>query len=68
MKKIIGLLLSVGGLIAAGITGHYYLKHTSSVHAFGSTITLQTAPIWPLAVSGFILILGIVFLVSSKSK
>ena len=68
MKKIIGSLFSIGGLIALLITGYHYIHESSSLHAFGSTITIQSASVWPLVISGVVFILGIIVLASSRAR
>jgi len=68
MKKIIGSLFTIGGLISVIITGYHYMNHSSSVHALGATVTIHNAPLWPLALSGVIFILGVVILVGSQGK
>jgi len=68
MKKVIGSIFSIGGLIAVLITGYHYINNSSSVHALGSTVTIQSASVWPLVISGIVFILGIVVLASSRGN
>ncbi|HKI47306.1 MAG TPA: hypothetical protein VKA08_18390 [Balneolales bacterium] len=68
MKKVLGSLFSIGGLIALLITGYHYIHESSSLHAFGSTITIHNASVWPLVISGIVFILGIVVLAGSRGR
>lgn len=68
MKRLIGILLFVTGLVASVIFGLDAYQNTESVKLFGNTITLSQADWTPLIISLGITVIGIVLIVSYQPK
>lgn len=60
MKRIIGSLLSIGGLIGVIYYGFQYLKDSESFGIFGADIAVSTGDYIPILISAVILIAGLV--------
>lgn len=68
MKKLIGVVLFVAGLVASLIFGWDVYQNTESLNILGSKITLSQADWTPFIVSLGVMLLGIILIVSQKTK
>ncbi|WP_017731880.1 hypothetical protein [Nafulsella turpanensis] len=68
MKKLIGIILFVAGLVASLIYGLEVYQNTESVNVLGNKITLSQANWTPLIVSIGVAVTGIILIVSQKAK
>jgi uncharacterized integral membrane protein len=68
MKRIIGIVLFVAGLVASVIFGLDAYQNTESVKLLGNKITLSQADWTPLIISLAVTVIGIVLIVSNQAK
>lgn len=68
MKKLVGIVLFIAGLVASLIFGWDVYQNTESVNLLGNKITLSQADWTPFIVSLGVMLLGIILLVSQKAK
>lgn len=68
MKKLIGIVLFIAGIVASLIYGLEVYENTESVKIFGSKITLSQADWTPLIVSLGVTVLGIILIASYQPK
>lgn len=68
MKKLIGIVLFIAGLVASLIFGLDVYQNTESVNILGNKITLSQANWTPLIVSLGVTVVGLVLIVSQKTK
>lgn len=68
MKKLLGTILFIAGLVASLIYGWEVYQNTESVNILGSKLTLSQADWTPLIISLVVLVAGIILVVSGKSK
>ena len=66
MKRIVGIVLFIVGLVGAFITGLDAYNNTESVKIFGKQITLSQADWTPVIISGAVMLVGIVLLMSGS--
>lgn len=60
MKKTLGSILSIGGLIGVIIFGYQYLQDSESFSLFGADIAVSTGDYVPILISLLVLIAGVV--------
>jgi|AntRauTorcE11898_2_1112593.scaffolds.fasta_scaffold48320_2 hypothetical protein len=68
MKKAIGAILSVGGLIGLIYTVMQYMDQSGSVSIAGAEVAESTGPILPIIISGVVLLVGVVILMNSRGE
>jgi uncharacterized integral membrane protein len=68
MKRVIGIVLFVAGLVASVIFGLDAYQNTESVKLFGNKITLSQADWTPLIISLAVTVIGIILIVSNQAK
>lgn len=68
MKRLIGILLFITGLVASVIFGLDAYQNTESVKLFGSKFTLSQADWTPLIISLVVTVIGIILIVSYQPK
>lgn len=68
MKKTIGAIFSVGGLIALIYTTIEYMNDTGSVSIGGAEVAESTGSIMPIIISGVVILIGVVILMTSKGE
>lgn len=68
MKRLLGVLFFVAGVVATFIYGMDAYQSTESVKLFGTKITLSQADWNPVIISGGVLLVGLVLLLSGESK
>lgn len=68
MKKTIGAIFAVGGLIALIYTTIEYMNNTGSVSIAGAEIAESTGSIMPIIISGVVILIGVVILMTSRGE
>lgn len=68
MKRLIGTVLLVLGLVASFITGLDAYQNTESVKILGKQLTLSQADWTPLIASAAVAVVGLVLLASGSAK
>ncbi len=69
MKKGIGSVLTIIGIIGLIVTGYRYYENSSSTHILGSTVTVtQHASLWPVIIAAIVFIIGIILLSTSRGR
>lgn len=68
MKRIIGIVLFVAGLVASVIFGLDAYQNTESIKLLGNKFTLSQADWTPLIVSLAVTVIGIILIVSYQPK
>lgn len=68
MKRIIGLVLFIAGLVASLIFGLQAYQDTESIKFLGANITVSQANWTPLIISLVVTVVGIILIVSHKPK
>ncbi len=67
--KIVGIILSVAGIIALILTGSDYANSSESFSLLGADITVsEKGSLTPLLISGGVFLLGLVLLLSARKK
>ncbi len=66
MTKIIGGILSVGGIAGVLFFGYQYLQDTESFQVFGAEIAVTTGDIVPILISAIALIAGLLIYRSGR--
>ncbi len=66
MQRIIGLVCSIGGLIALIYTFINYLNDSESFSFLGADVVVSSGSITPVIVSAVVMIIGIIILSTSK--
>ncbi|HLR76175.1 MAG TPA: hypothetical protein VK106_00855 [Balneolaceae bacterium] len=67
MQKIIGGILTIGGLIALIYTLINYINNTSSFQFLGAEVVVSEADITPVIVSAIVMVVGlIIWSISTK--
>jgi len=59
MKKTLGGLLSIGGLIGVIYFGYQYLQDSESFDVFGADVTVSTGDWIPIVISALLMVIGI---------
>ncbi|MEX0769579.1 MAG: hypothetical protein WD035_02540 [Balneolaceae bacterium] len=60
MKKMIGSILTIGGIIGVIYYGYLYIEESESFNVFGADVAVSTGDYVPILISVVILILGII--------
>lgn len=68
MKKIVGAIFAVGGLVALIYTTIEYMNDTGSVSIAGAEIAETTGSIMPIIISGVVILIGVVILMTSRGE
>lgn len=68
MKKTIGAIFAVGGLIALIYTTIEYMNNTGSVSIAGAEIAESTGSVMPIIISGVVILIGVVILMTSRGE
>lgn len=68
MKKAIGGILTLGGLIGLVYTIMQYMDQSGSVSIAGAEIAESTGPILPIVISGAVLLIGVFILMNSRGE
>lgn len=68
MKKIIGIIIFIAGLVASLIFGLQAYQDTESVKLFGARVTVSQADWTPLIISLAVTVIGIILIVSQNPK
>lgn len=67
MKKTIGSILTVGGLIALIYSGIQYINESESFSFFGADVMVSEGSLMPVVISAAVMIIGIVLISSNRS-
>lgn len=59
MKKTIGGILSIGGLIGVIFYTYQYMQDSESFSAFGADVAVSTGNWVPIAISALVMVVGI---------
>lgn len=59
MKRTLGGILSIGGLIGVLYFGYQYMQDSESFSAFGADVAVSTGNWVPILVSGLVMVIGI---------
>lgn len=62
LKKIIGSVFTIGGLIAVIYTGINYINNSESFGFFGADVIVSKGDPIPVIISAFIFVIGIILL------
>lgn len=68
MQKIVGGILTIGGLIALIYTLINYINNTASFAFLGAEIVVSEASITPVIISAVVLILGLIIWSTDKKR
>lgn len=60
MKKIIGSILTIAGIVGVIYYGYLYIEQSESFNVFGADVAVSTGDYIPILLSVVILILGII--------
>jgi hypothetical protein len=66
--KAVGAIFAVGGLAALIYFLIHYTHHSKSFEVAGVQIAGSHGSIWPIIVTGIVMVVGIIILVSSRNK
>ncbi len=67
--KIVGIILSIAGIIALILTGSDYANSSENFSLLGADITVsEKGSLIPLLISGGVFLLGLVILLSARKK
>jgi hypothetical protein len=66
MKKTIGIILTLIGLVSTTITGMQAVQDSDSFSVFGMDVVVSKADYTPLIISVVVLIVGIILWASSR--
>lgn len=66
MKKSIGIVLTLVGLVATVITGMNAMDQSESFSVFGADVVISQADYTPVIISVVVLIIGVVLWAGSK--
>lgn len=62
MKKTIGSIFTIGGLIALIYTGINYINNSESFGFFGADVVVSSGDPIPMIISAFVLVIGVILL------
>lgn len=68
MKRLLGIILFVLGLVASFITGYDAYQNTESIKLFGTQVTLSQADWTPLIISAAVMVIGLVLIFTAQPK
>lgn len=68
MIKLVGTIFSLGGLAALIYFLIHYMQNTGSVSIAGAEIAHKSGSIWPVVISGIVMVLGILVLINERAK
>ena len=62
MKKIIGYILSIGGLCGVIYFSYRYYQETESFNLFGADVAISTGDVAPIVISILAMVIGYLYL------
>jgi hypothetical protein len=68
MQKTVGGIFSLGGLAALIYFLIHYMHNSGSVSVAGTQVAQKSGSIWPIVISGIVMVIGIIILVSSRNS
>lgn len=68
MTKTVGTIFSLGGLAALIYFLIHYMHNSGSVSIAGAEIAHKSGSIWPIVISGIVMVLGVLILISQRSN
>jgi hypothetical protein len=68
MVKTVGGIFSLGGLAALIYFLIHYMHNSGSVSVAGAQVAQKSGSIWPIVISGIVMVIGIIILVSSRNS
>ena len=68
MKKTVGAIFAVGGLIGLIYTTIEYMNNSGSVSIAGAEIAESTGSVMPIIISGVVILIGVVILMNSRGE
>ncbi len=68
MKRALGFILSIGGLIAFVYTLTNYLNETASFGFLGTDIVVSKGDVTPVLISGGVLLVGIIIIWATRKN
>jgi hypothetical protein len=68
MKKTIGAILTVGGVISLIITTINFINESESFNFLGLQVTVSEGNFMPMIISGIVLVVGLILLASSRGR
>jgi hypothetical protein len=68
MKKTVGIILIIGGIISLIITTINFINESESFNFLGLEVTVSQGSFMPMIISGIVLIAGLILLASSKGR
>lgn len=66
MKKTIGAIFTIGGLIATIYTGINYINDSESFGFLGADVVISKGDPIPVIISVFVLVIGVILLKTKK--
>lgn len=66
MKKTIGAIFTIGGLIATIYTGINYINDSESFGFLGADVVISEGDPIPVIISVFVLVIGVILLKTKK--
>lgn len=66
MKKTIGAIFTIGGLIATVYTGINYINDSESFGFLGADVVVSKGEPIPVIISVFVLVIGVILLKTKK--
>lgn len=68
MKKTVGIILIIGGIISLIITTINFINESESFNFLGLEVTVSQGSFMPMIISGIVLIAGLILLASSRGR
>ena len=68
MKKTVGAILSIGGLIGLIYTVMQYMDQSGSVSIAGAEVAESTGPVLPIIIAGVVLVIGVILLLNTRGS
>ncbi|MDQ3536124.1 MAG: hypothetical protein M3421_10915 [Bacteroidota bacterium] len=68
MKKTLGAILTLAGVIALIITTINFINESKSFNLLGLEVTVSEGSFMPIIISGVVLIAGLILLASSRGR
>lgn len=62
MKKITGIILSIGGMIGVIYFSYRYYQETDSFSVFGADVTVSTGDLIPILISVVVVLIGLLLI------
>ncbi|MDQ3396022.1 MAG: hypothetical protein M3512_18205 [Bacteroidota bacterium] len=68
MKKTLGVILTLAGVISLIITTINFINDSKSFNLLGLEVTISEGSFMPIIISGVVLIAGLILLASSRGR